>query len=87
MKTVVCQIMENSLIRGFPKFEPFCCVFSIICYKMKIGRIIQGGGVYLSKIIFHTFCHIDNTAAERYDSTVSNDVVNSVIAVAITYRG
>lgn len=67
MKTAVCQIMENSLIRGFPKFEPFCCVFSIICYKMKIGSIIRGGGVYLSKIIFHTFCHIDNTAAERYD--------------------
>lgn len=47
MKTVVCQIMENSLIRGFPKFEPFCCVFSIICYKLKIGRIIRGGDVYL----------------------------------------
>lgn len=69
MKTVVCQIMENSLIRGFPKFEPFCCVFSIICYKMKlVGSYGEGMFTYfIFKIIFHTFCHIDNTAAERYD--------------------
>lgn len=46
-QSFVTQIIENSLIRGFPKFEPFCCVFSVICYKMKIGRIIRGGDVYL----------------------------------------
>lgn len=71
MKTVVCQIMENSLIRGFPKFEPFCCVFSIICYKMKIGRIIRGGDVYL---FYRSFFTLFVTLTTRRQNVMTNNM-------------
>lgn len=40
---------------------------SAIKWKL-VGSYGEGMFTYfIFKIIFHTFCHIDNTAAERYD--------------------